>query len=416
MIIKENNLYDKDSIQSLAPREFIRLRPSMYLGSTEYSSQLLFEILANSIDEHNIGHGNKIIVNYNNELFTVQDFAQGILVNSFREDGKSILESVFSVFNTSGKYTDKIYGSISTGLNGCGSKCVCFLSDFLTVETRRDGQFEKIDFKDGIFQSRQVGKTKEHNGTIVSWKPSKQFFTHIEVEDEKIEAFVKSAVCLCPGLEIIVNNKSYFSNNGISDLLPDIDFIVKNNLTINWSEGKKHLDLAMNYSSDYNTLILPYVNTAETISGNHITQFKAIITREINKFFKEKKWLKEKDENLSASDIQEGLKLVFHIKVPDVGYDGQLKNKISKIDISSFTPIFTESLQNWLNQNEKDIKQIADKAINSRKAREAARKARDAVRNKTDKKTKALKFDTKLTDAYEKKHRELCELYITEGK
>lgn len=410
----DNKLYDESSIQSLAPREFIRLRPSMYLGSTEYSSQLLLEGAANSIDEANIGHGNKIIIDYKKDEFRVQDFGQGILVNSIRSDGKTILEAVYSVFNTSGKYDDKIYGSVSTGVNGAGGKTICFLSDYLIAKTVRDGQYEKIKFKDGIFQSREVGSTTEPSGVTISWKPSKKFFEHTEVEDNKILDFIHSTVCLTPGLEIVLNGKSYKSEKGLAELLPEGKKIVKNNLVINWASGKEKLDLVMNYTEDYNSIIMPYVNSAETISGNHITQFKTIITREMNKFFREKKWLKEKDNNLNANEIQEGLKLVFSLKVPNVGYDGQLKNKISKIDMTSFCPVFTKELKDWLEKNEKDIKTLADKAINARRANEAAKKARESVRNKNEKKQKALKFDSKLADCYGKT-REKCELYICEG-
>lgn len=413
--MNNQNLYDENSIQSLAPREFVRLRPSMYLGSTEYSTQLLLEGVANSIDEVNVGHGDKIIIDYTNDEFTVEDFGQGILVNSVRPDGKTILEAVYSVFNTSGKYTDKIYGSVSTGLNGCGCKTICFLSDYLIARTVRDGEYEEIKFKDGIFQSRKTGKSSQHSGVHISWKPSKQFFEHTEVEEDKIENFVHSMVCLCPNLEIVLNGKSYKSETGLAELLPQGKRLIDNDLVIDWESGKEKLNLVMNYTDDYNTLILPYVNSAETISGNHITQFKAIITREMNKFFKEKNWLKEKENNLSANEVQEGIKLVFSLKAPNVGYDGQLKNKITKISMTSFASVFSEELREWLVNNEKQIKHIAEKALSARRANEAAKKARDAVRGKEAKKKKALKFDSKLADCYSK-DRSKCEIYITEGK
>ena len=57
------NLYDKDSIQSLSPLEFTRLRPGVYVGSTEYSTQLLVEIISNAVDEYKAGNGDKIIIN-----------------------------------------------------------------------------------------------------------------------------------------------------------------------------------------------------------------------------------------------------------------------------------------------------------------------------------------------------------------
>ena len=61
-----NKLYTKDSIQSLDPLQFTRLRPGVYVGSTEYSTQLLIEIVSNAIDEYKAGHGSKIKINTTN--------------------------------------------------------------------------------------------------------------------------------------------------------------------------------------------------------------------------------------------------------------------------------------------------------------------------------------------------------------
>ena len=161
--------------------------------------------------------------------------------------------------------------------------------------------------------------------------------------------------------------------------------------------------------------MVPYVNTGLTEKGPHIAQVKTIITREFNKFFREKKWLKEKDENLTGDDIQEGMYIVFNITTANVSYDAQVKSTVTKLDMTPFASVIAENIATWLSNNEKEVKVIADKALNARKAREAARKAREAARNKVEKKEKALKFDTKLADASEKKDRSKCEIYITEG-
>lgn len=160
--------------------------------------------------------------------------------------------------------------------------------------------------------------------------------------------------------------------------------------------------------------MISYVNTGETDAGPHITQIKTIITREFNKFFKEKKWLKEKDTNLEGNAIQEGILIAFNITAPGVSYDAQTKSRIVKLDMSPFSGEIAEALQVWLNQNEREIKILFDKAMTAKKAAEAAKKARDAARGKAEKKKKALKFDSKLADANSKKRLD-CEIYITEG-
>lgn len=420
-----NNLYREDSIESLDPLQFTRLKPGVYAGDTTYSTQLLVEIISNAVDEFRLGHGNKIDVTLDKDIVTVRDYGQGFIPNSFREDGKTILEAAFSVLNTSGKYReDGTYEGTSLGSFGIGSKITTFLSHWLEVCTCRDGQQEHIKFKEGVFEKRTtatVNFNKVPTGTVVSWQPSEEFFTHTEVEINKIKDLFKTIVCLCPGLTINLKDNGkeyiYFSKKGLNDLVDDAvgkKELINNRFDMSFSEKKNKMDMVFTYTSNYSTTIIPYVNTGLTESGQHITQVKTIITREFNKFFKEKKWLKSKEENLTGDDIQEGMYIVFNITTSGVSYDAQVKSRITKIDMTPFTAALSENLANWLANNEKEIKIIFDKAAAARKAREAAKRAREAVREQKKKKEKAVKFDSKLADCYSK-DRKKCEIYITEG-
>ena len=420
-----NKLYDENSIESLSPLEFTRLRPGVYAGDTTYATQLLVEIISNAVDEFRLGHGNLIAVIIDKDIVTVADQGQGFIPNSFREDGKTILEAAFSVLNTSGKYReDGTYEGTSLGSFGIGSKITTFLSHWLEVTTSRDGQEEYIRFKEGVFEKRTSFKSSIiANGTKVRWQPSEEFFTHTEVESEKIHSLFKTISCLCPGLTIHLEENGkiydYVSTRGLNDL---VDYavgskeIIDPRFDMSYVEpnGKNKMDMVLTYTSNYSSTIVPYVNTGLTESGQHITQIKTIITREFNKFFKEKKWIKSTDENLSGDDIQEGMYVVFNITAPNVSYDAQVKSRITKIDMKPFTIALSENLEYWLANNEKTIKTIADKAINAKKAREAAKKARERAREQTKKKEKALKFDSKLADCYSK-DRSKCEIYVTEG-
>ena len=305
----------------------------------------------------------------------------------------------------------------------------------MRVVTWRDGQYEDIMFKEGVFKERSIGKCdKDKHGTEVTWQPSEEFFTNTEVEIEKIKSLFKTISCLCPGLTIKLIETSeelqsfgnpkknsvvtvFYSKNGLNDL---VDSAVKNKEIINnrfamkFTEGKEKMDMVLTYTSNYSATLVPYVNTGLTEKGPHITQIKTVLTREFNKFFRDKKWLKDKDENLTGDDIQEGMYIVFNLTAPNVSYDAQVKSTITKIEMKSFTQALADNLQIWFKNNEKEIKIIADKALAARKAREAAKKARDNAREKTKKKEKALKFDSKLADCWSK-DRSKCELYITEG-
>ena len=420
-----NKLYDENSIQSLSPLEFTRLRPGVYCGSTEYATQPVIEIVSNAIDEFKAGHGNQIKVTIRKDrVCSVRDYGQGFLINSKREDGKTILQAAFDTLNTSGKFSeDGVYEGTALGLNGIGSKLTNFLSHWLIVRTCRDGKFEEIKFVEGVFESRKTGKMEANDtvGTYVEWLPSEEFFTSNEVEMSKIKELFKVLVCLCPGLTIDLQTDedtfSFYSEHGLNDLVDekvsDIE-LINNRMDMHFEEGKNKMDMVITYTSRYSLNMVSYVNTGETDAGPHITQIKTILTREFNKYFKEKKWLKTGDTNFSGDDLQEGLFVAFNITAPNISYDAQTKSRIVKIDMTPFTQSIVENLQYWFNNNEKDIKLIFDKAAGARKAREAAKKARERVREGNKKKEKALKFDTKLADC-NSKDRLACEIYITEG-
>ena len=422
-------VYDEESIKSLSPLEFTRLRPGVYCGSTEYATQPLIEIVSNSIDEFKAGHGDRIDVALMQDgVCSVKDWAQGFLVNSKRDDGKTILQAAFDTLNTSGKFTDDgVYEGTALGLNGIGSKLTNFLSHWLIVETVRDGKYEHIWFEEGVFKERKVGNdTISPNGTFVKWLPSEEFFTSNKVDLSKIKDLFEVLVCLCPGLTINLSveqkdgsmkDHKFYSAHGLNDLVDKAvkdNELINNRMNIHFEEGKNKLDLVLTYTANYSMNMISYVNTGETDAGPHITQIKTILTREFNKFFKEKKWLKDKESNFTGDDIQEGLMVAFHITAPGVSYDAQTKSRIVKIDMTPFSAAIAENLQAWFAMNEKEVKIIFEKAASARKAKEAAKKARDRVRENNKKKQKALKFDTKLADC-NSKDRSKCEIYITEG-
>ena len=218
----DNKLYTKNSIESLSPLEFTRLKPGVYAGDTTYSTQLLVEIISNAVDEFRLGHGKAIDILINNE-----DKNTNIIVHEMREDGKSVLEAAFSVLNTSGKYrSDGTYEGTSLGSFGIGSKITTFLSHKLKVTTNRDGKSETVYFKEGVFEKRETGVINSGvSGTTVEWTPSEEFFTHTSVEENKIKSLLNTISCLCPGLHINCNINgeqfNYYSEHGLNDLVDE---------------------------------------------------------------------------------------------------------------------------------------------------------------------------------------------------
>ena len=422
----DNNLYTKDSIESLDPLAFTRLRPQVYCGDTSYSTQLVIELFSNAVDEFNLGHGNEIKIEYDSKsgVISVTDEGQGFIPNEFREDGKTILEAAFSVLNTSGKYReDGVYEGTSLGSFGIGSKISNYLSHWLNVTTARDGLCESISFTEGVFNKRQVLKTEsDYHGTSIQFLPSEEFFTNPAPDIGVLEKLFEETAALCPGLKILFTidgkTNTYVSKNGLNDLVDKAvknKEIIQNRLNFSKKDGKAELTLCLTYTSNYSGTIVPYVNLGLTESGPHITNFKTVLTREVNKYAREKKILKDKEENLTGEDIQEGLYVIFNLKYPGVSYDAQVKSRITSKDFNPFiSKVLTEALVEWFNLYPKDIKIILDKALSARKAREAAKKARETIRKATAKKTRAV-LPGKLADCSSHKRNE-CEIFLVEGK
>ena len=417
-----NNLYNEDSIQSLSPLQHVRTRPSMYIGATDTPYQLVIEILSNAIDEYRIGNGKTIILDITDDgKISCQDEAQGFIVGSYREDGKSILQASFDTLNTSGKFSsDGVYEGSALGLHGQGSKIANFLSHKMIVESVRDGIREVVFFKEGEFQNRIVEKTSAHSGTRVTFKPSEEFFTSTKIDIKKLKNFCDDITCLCEGLKIVVNGDCLEHKNGIQDLLEknlsDIE-IINNRFIFQEKKNKQSLKVAMTYSGKNNSTIIPYVNCGITTAGPHITSIKSTITRILNKWAKEQGILKAKEKNLDGNSLQEGMIFIADITADEVAYNAQIKDHVAKIDTSFISSTLGEQLEIWLDNNPDDGKAIIEKALVSRKAAEAAKRARERVRNNATKQTKKNKFmdmPSKLADCYEK-DRSKCEIYLTEG-
>ena len=421
--------YNENSTQHIDAREFTRKRPSTYCGSTEYSTQLLKELFANAHDEHIIGHGTEIVITVDTKKneYTCEDFAQGFIPGVERPDGETMLSECFSVINTSGKYDDSddsIYGGSALGLNGIGMKLVCYLSSSSMITTSDGkGQRETLWYKDGLFQKREITKEKTGiHGTKVTYIPDPQFFQNPEANLNDIRTLFKEESALSPTLTIklIVDGKEedFHSKNGINDLVDEKvkeDEIIKKRFNAHIVKGNDLIDICMTYTSGYSEDIVSYVNYGKVESGIHLTTLRANLTRALNKYANDNKLYKKDETNLTGAELNEGLIIVFNLKAKSVKYDSQTKVRVTDIDKALILEAINVNFVEWMNENPKDVKTIIEKALLARRARNAAKKAREAARSKAEKKSKALKFDSKLADASEKTDRMKCEIYITEG-
>lgn len=407
-------------IESLSPLEHVRLRSDVYAGDCSDATQLIIEILGNSIDEYNIGYGKEIIVKVDNKnhVYSVEDCGRGFPINELREDGETTLQASFDVLNTSGKFrNDGSYAGVSLGKNGQGGKLTNFLSHSMEVYSCRNYNYEFVQFKEGVFQERKLGRSTKEHGTTVTFNPSEEFFDSPAINESKVKQFCNEITCLCPGLIIDYNGQKIFHENGIADLLSsqvkDNIEIVSNRFIEEFAYGKQGMSVGLTYTSSSSSSIISYVNCGLTSAGPHIASMKSTITRILNKWAKENNLLGDKDKNLDGASLQEGLILVSNITAENVKYEAQVKSTVTKID-TDFTSIFGQQLEVWLDSNPEDAKAILEKAILARKAAEAAKRARAAVKNKK-KSSGYIKMPTTLSDCWSKNRSE-CELIICEGK
>lgn len=408
-------------IESLSPLEHVRLRSDVYAGDCSDATQLIIEILGNSIDEYNIGYGKEIIVKVDNKnhIYSVEDCGRGFPVNELREDSETTLQASFDVLNTSGKFrNDGSYAGVSLGKNGQGGKLTNFLSHSMEVYSCRNYNYELVQFKEGVFQKRKLGKSTKEHGTTVTFNPSEEFFDSPTINESKVKQFCNEITCLCPGLIINYNGQKIFHENGIADLLSsqvkDNIEIVSNRFIEEFTYGKQGMSVGLTYTSSSSSSIISYVNCGLTNTGPHIASMKSTITRILNKWAKENNLLGDKDKNLDGASLQEGLILVSNITAENVKYEAQVKSTVTKID-TDFASIFGQKLEVWLDSNPEDAKAILEKAILARKAAEAAKRARAAVKNNKKRSSNFLKMPTSLSDCWSK-DRSICELYLTEGR
>lgn len=431
---KDKTLYTENSIVSETPREFCRRVPSTYLGSSKTNTNLIKEVYANSVDEAVLEHGNTInvSVDIDKNKYIVQDFGQGFLINAgIDENGETVMQRSFDVMNTSGKTSaDGVYGGSALGVNGIGAKLTNWLSSKLIATSVRDGEYEKLWFKDGIFQKRELGKTSEHSGTTVEWYPDKQFFASNEPDFSFLCEYFEEIGALVPNLTTnFTYNKggkekkfTYFIPDGLDHLVTERvgdKELFSNRFIIDRTIGTDSISMCLTYTSDYSDNITSFVNLGKTEGGEHISAFKSVFTRTLNKYAQETNKLKAKEKNLTSNELMEGLYVIFNVTTTTVKYDAQNKSRIDSIDANIINQTISGDFATWLmnNPNEADI--ILERALVARRAREAAKKAKDKIREVAKKDTTSLfgDFPTKLSDAYpkNKNDRSKCEIYFVEG-
>lgn len=424
--MQENN-YDAGNIRVLEGLEPVRLRPGMYIGSTSERGlhHLVYEVVDNSVDEALAGRCDyiKVIVSKDN-IITVEDDGSGIPVKEHPTTHKSTLETVLTVLHAGGKFDDKAY-QFSGGLHGVGVSVVNALSEYLIAEVKRDGHIYKMSFSRGEVTSdlEVIGDTKE-TGTKITFKPDAEIFDTTIFDRKTLENRFREMAFLNKGVEIIFEDQredfseSFKFDGGISEF---VKYLNRNKTPImdviphfDGMQEDIEVEVSFQYTDGYSENILTYANNIHTPEGGtHLSGFRSALTRTVNDYARNFKFLKENEDNLQGEDIREGITAIVSVKISEPQFEGQTKAKLGNSEVRGAVDTFvSQRLQAFLEENPKPAKAIIEKALASRRAREAARKARDLTRKRSilDSTTLPGKLaDCQSTDLAEN------EIFIVEG-
>lgn len=423
--------YGADQIQILEGLEAVRKRPGMYIGSTSSRGlhHLVYEIVDNSIDEALAGFCNEINVTiHEDNSVTVIDNGRGIPVGINAKAGIPAVEVVFTMLHAGGKFGGGGY-KVSGGLHGVGASVVNALSEWLEVDIYHQGKIYNQRYERGhVMYKLEVSGTCDSrlSGTKVTFLPDKDIFEETVFDFDTLKQRLREMAFLTKNVKITLTDERVepkkerifhyeggirefvaYLNKSKSSLYPEIIYC----------EGYKdniYVEVAMQHNDSYTEGSYSFVNNITTPEGGtHLTGFKNALTKTFNDYAREKKLLKDSEQNLSGEDIREGLTAIISIKIEEPQFEGQTKQKLGNSEArGAVESVVSEQLEIFLEQHPQVAKIILEKSIMAQRAREAARKARELTRRKSA--LDGLSLPGKLADCTDKDPSK-CEIYIVEG-
>ena len=392
--------YSAKDIQVLEGLEAVRVRPGMYIGSTDQRGlhHLIYEIIDNAVDESMAGFCDRVDITIEPDgVVAISDNGRGIPVDTHQTTGKTALETVLTTLHAGGKFGGEAY-KVSGGLHGVGASVVNALSSYLRAEVSRNGWLYVQEYSRGkpMAKMSRKGRTQGH-GTSVFFMPDDKIFGEPSYDFNTITEHIKQLAFLNKGLEInFVSNwhaearhgdveRSYYFDSGITNLVRSLNRH-RGPLHQNPFHHEKQVDgvsveTAIQYTSGFSETVLSFANCINTQEGGtHVTGFRSALTRVINDYAKKQSFIKDDAPNLTGDDVREGLTAVISVKLGEAQFEGQTKTKLGNAEVrTAVESSVAEGLSIFLEQNQADSKAIIEKCLTSQKAREAARRARDLV-------------------------------------
>ncbi|RKZ09161.1 DNA topoisomerase (ATP-hydrolyzing) subunit B [bacterium] len=422
--------YTAKGIQVLKGLEAVRKRPAMYIGSTDIHGlhHMIYEVVDNSIDEAMAGYCSNIYVKISKDgSVTVIDDGRGIPVDIHPTQKKPAVEVVMTTLHAGGKFDHKSY-KVSGGLHGVGVSVVNALSKWLEVEIWRDGKSFVQRYERGIpvrpLTSKKQEGRKERRGTRVTFLPDDTVFTTLNFSFDTLSQRFRELAFLNKGIRIEFEDerngkKHEFHYTG--GIISFVKWLNQNRTTLHsppiYIEDRKDnvdIQIAIQYNDTYKENIFCFANNINTVDGGtHLVGFKTALTRTLNNYAQKNNLFKKQKITLSGDDVREGVTAVISVKLPDPQFEGQTKAKLGNSEVKGLVEsMLGQKLSEFLEEHPSVAKKIAEKALQSARARDAARKARELVRRKSALESNTLPgklADCSITDPAQ------CELYLVEG-
>jgi DNA gyrase subunit B len=392
--------YDAGSITVLEGLEAVRKRPGMYIGSTGERGlhHLVYEVVDNAVDEALAGYCDTIDVTLLSDGgVRVRDDGRGIPVDEHPVEHRPAVEVVMTTLHAGGKFDGKSY-AVSGGLHGVGVSVVNALSMLLEVEVRRDGYVWTQDYERGDPMGPLVrGEPSGDTGTTITFWPDDAIFETTEWSFETLSRRLQEMAFLNKNLAIsIVDERQaeprsarYQYAGGIADFVRYLNASKEpvHGTVIDFGEEADGIavEIAMQWSSAYTESVHTFANTINTAEGGtHEEGFRAALTSIVNRYARDQKLLREKDDNLTGDDVREGLTAIVSVKLAEPQFEGQTKTKLGNTEAKSFVQkACNDHLRDWFDRNPGEAKEIINKASQAARARIAARQARDLTRRKS---------------------------------
>ena len=424
---KAGSDYTAESIQVLEGLEAVRKRPGMYIGSTDARGlhHLIWEVVSNSIDEAMAGHARNIGVTITADgMVEVVDDGRGVPVGKHKT-GKDALEVVHTVLHAGGKFGGGGY-KVSGGLHGVGISVVNALSEWLRVETARDGGVFAQEYGRGkpLGPVKRVGPQGDRHGTMTQFRADPEMFETTEYSFDTISQYLRESAYLTKGVWITFidqradRERSFYFEGGLQSFVRHLNRnkepLHSRPIYVDRREGSTLVEVALQYNDTYTENVLGFANNINTVDGGtHVTGFRSALTSSLNDWARKAGVLKAGDGNLSGDDVREGLTAVISVKMTDPQFEGQTKAKLGNAEVKGqVQTAVTDSLMQYLEENPGDGRRIIEKCLTAARAREAARKARDLVIRKGA--LDGLSLPGKLADCQERDPAR-SELFIVEG-